>query len=182
MNSKDEPLEKVPKNHELPEDLRETKGIEAVMIIETLGRPPEHLIETMEEIVKNIDEEKGVVVKNKKIHEPTLIKDKKDLYAAFIEIEVEVEEILHLALLLFKYMPSHLNILTPELIALSNNGWEDILNELTRRLHQYDELAKVLQTEKLIMEKKLRDVLENHNININLGDSKSENTKDKKEG
>ena len=54
-NNENEPLEKVPKNHELPEELRDTKGIEAVMIIETLGRPPEHLIETMEEIVKNTE-------------------------------------------------------------------------------------------------------------------------------
>ena len=100
-----------------------------------------------------------MIVKEKKIHDPILSKDHKDIYTSFAEIEVEVEDVLSLAILMFKYMPSHVNIISPELIALSNNGWDDILNELTRRLHQYDELAKVLQTEKIILEKKLREVL-----------------------
>jgi len=47
----------------------------------------------------------------------------------------------------------------PELIALTNNGWNDVLNELTRRLHGYDEIARVLQIEKNVLEKKLREIL-----------------------
>ncbi len=57
-------------------------------------------------------------------------------------------------------MPAHIEIIHPELIALTNNGWNDILNELTRRLHGYDEIARVIQVEKGILEKRLRDVLE----------------------
>ena len=85
--------------------------------------------------------------------------NKKGFYTTFAEIEVEVEEILYLAILMFKYMPAHIEIVEPELIVLTNNGWNDILNELTRRLHGYDEVARVLQVEKDILEKKLREVL-----------------------
>ena len=49
---------------------KETKGISAVMIIEVMGTPPEHLNETLEIIIKKIDEEKGVSVITKKINEP----------------------------------------------------------------------------------------------------------------
>ncbi len=140
-------------------DNRETKGIRVMLIIEVIGRPPEHLIETLENIIKRIGEEKGVVVKSKKINEPKLMKDKKDFYSSFAEIEVEVEEILYLAVLMFKYMPAHVEIIEPELIALTNNGWNDIFNELTRRLHGYDEVARILQLERAILEKKLREVL-----------------------
>jgi len=84
----------------------------------------------------------------------------KDFYTSFAEVEVEVEEILNLAILMFKYMPAHIEIISPELIALTNNGWNDILNELTRRLHGYDEIARVLQVENAKMQKKLKEVLE----------------------
>jgi len=140
-------------------NLTETKNIGVVMIIEVIGRPPEHLIETLNDLIKQIDEEKGVVVKEKKVNEPALMKDQKDFYTSFAEIEVEVEEILDLAMLMFKYMPAHIEIISPELIALTNNGWNDILNELTRRLHGYDEIARIIQTEKTILEKKLKEVI-----------------------
>ena len=87
-------------------------------------------------------------------------KKQEGFYISFTEVEVEVEEILYLAILMFKYMPAHIEIVSPELIALTNNGWNDIQNELTRRLHGYDEVARVMQMEKGILEKKLRDLLE----------------------
>ena len=87
-----------------------------------------------------------------------MVKDKKDLYTTFAEIEVEVEEILYLAILMFKYMPAHVEVVEPELIALTNHGWGDILSELTRRLHGYDEVAKVLQFQNSEMKKKLEEL------------------------
>jgi len=141
----------------------ETKGIRAVMIIDVIGKPPKHLTETLENMIKAIDEEKGVSVQTKKLHEPTLLKDQKKFYTAYAEIEVEIDEIMVLTMLLFKYMPAHVEVISPELIALTNNGWNEILNELTRRLHGYDEIARVLHAEKGILEQKLREALENPN-------------------
>jgi len=138
----------------------ETKNIQAILIVEVLGKPPEHLVETLENIIKGIGEEKGVSVKDKKIREPTLIKESTEFYTTFAEIEVEVEEILYLAILLFKYMPAHVEIIQPELIALTNNGWDDIFNELTRRLHGYDEIAKILQLQNNQLKTQLQEALE----------------------
>jgi hypothetical protein len=55
-------------------------------------------------------------------------------------------------------MPAHIEIIQPEFIVLTSGGWNDILNELTRRLHGYDEVARIVQVEKSILEKKLREV------------------------
>ncbi len=150
---------------------RETRGIKAILIFEIIGRPPEHLKKALEEIIKRIDEEKGVEVREKKINEPVLMKEPeqnqdssvKDIqqekfYTTFAEIEIEVEEILYLAILMFRYMPAHIEIIEPELIALSNNGWNDIFNELTRRLHGYDEVARILQLQNAQMQQKLNSV------------------------
>ena len=137
----------------------ETKGVQAMLIFEIIGRPAENLVKTLEEIIKKIDEEKGVEVKSKDIKEPTTMKDQKDFFTTFAEVEVEVEEILYLALLMFKYMPAHIEIVSPELIALTNNGWGEILSELTRRLHGYDEIARVLKFQNNQMQEKLKELM-----------------------
>ena len=137
--------------------MRDTK-ITAVMVLDVIGRPPEHLVETLEGLAKEIDGEKGVTVKLKSIKEPTLMKDQKDFYTTFAEIEVEVEEMIQLALLLFKYMPAHFEIVEPEMLVLSNSGWNEIFNELARRLHGYDEIARIMQVEKQMLLKKIQEL------------------------
>lgn len=139
------------------------KGICSVIILEIIGKPPEYLIQELERIIKEIDEEKGIHVTGKKINEPLLMKDSKEFYSTFAEIELEAEDILYLSIIMFKYMPAHIEILEPELIALTNNGWTDILSELTRRLHGYDEVARVMQLQNNQMQKKLNDLLPKNN-------------------
>ena len=140
--------------------MEETKNIRAVMVLEIIGRPAEHLVETLNNIIKELSEEKGVNVKEQKVNEPREMKEKKEFFTTFAEIEFEVEEVMQLAVLMFKYMPAHIEVLSPEAITLTNNSYGDILSELTRRLHKYDEVARVVQMEKGILEKKLKDLLE----------------------
>ncbi len=138
----------------------ETKKIIAVMILEIIGKPAEHLVKTLEQIIKDMGEEKGVKIISKKISEPAELKDRKDFFTAFAEIEIEIEEALQLAILMFKYMPAHVEVVSPESLVLKNNEYGDILSELTRRLHKYDEVVRVVQMEKDILEKKLKSILE----------------------
>jgi len=138
----------------------EENEIRAILILEVIGRPPQHLKETLEKLIDNMDKEKGVEVKEKKINEPMEIKDKKDLYTTFAEVEVEVKSILHLAMLMFKYMPAHIEIISPENLMLSNNSIGEIFSEIIRRLHGYDEIAMIIQAEKKVLEQKLRALLE----------------------
>ena len=121
------------------------KKFTAIMIVEVMGRPKEHLVKTLENISKEISEEKGVKLQSKKINEPSLVKDQKDLFTTFAELEVEVDEPIILSSLMFKYMPSHVEVVEPEKFVLTNVEYGDVLNELTRRLHRYEELVKVMQ-------------------------------------
>lgn len=144
------------------------KSVKAMMIIEILGKPAEHVVETLENMIKQIDEEKGVQVVNKKISDPKKIEPKEgekklpegqEFYSAFAEIEVEVEEVFLLSALMFKYMPAHIDVISPENLTISNNDWNSIFNELVRKLHGYDEIARVIQIEKALLERKLREAL-----------------------
>ncbi len=138
----------------------ETKGINAILVFEVVGRPPEHLIATLNNIIEEIDKEKGISVKTKKINEAVPMKENKDFFSAFGEIEVDVEDYLSLVIVMFKYMPAHIEILSPQLIALTNNSWNDILNELIRRLHGYDEVARVMQVEKAILQRRIMELMQ----------------------
>lgn len=134
------------------------KGIRATLILEMIGRPKEFISESMGRVIEEMEKEKGVQVVSKKVNEPIELKESKEFFTTFAEIEIEVEEIANLAILMFKYMPAHVEIIEPELIALTNNGWSDILSELTRRLHGYDEVARVLQYENAELKKNIEEL------------------------
>jgi hypothetical protein len=156
------------------------KKINAMMVVEVLGRPPEYLTETLDNIIKAIGEENGVVVVEKRLVEPVAMKEKPDFYSSFAEIEVELEEILNLAILMFKYMPAHVEIVSPQNFNLSNSGFNDLFNELTRRLHGYEEIARILQTEKMILENQLKTILGEKKEELEKTEKKAKEEKIKK--
>jgi hypothetical protein len=131
--------------------------IKVMMIFEMIGRPKEHLTESLKKLIGMLAKEPGVSVINKKINEPSVLEKKKDFFTSFAEVEVEFDKILYLPLLMFKYMPAHVDIISPENVSMSNNEWNEVLNEVIRRLHGYDEVARVLQMQRAQMEKKLKD-------------------------
>jgi hypothetical protein len=156
--------------------------VKGMMVIEVLGRPPEYLTETLQNLIKTMGEEKGVSVREKKLVEPIPLKEKPDFFSSFAEIEVETENVLDFSLLMFKYMPAHVEIISPQNLNLSHSGFNDILNELTRRLHGYEELMRITQTEKIILENQLKTILgeQSEMIEAQKGKSLSNSKKAKK--
>ena len=138
----------------------ETKNLTALIVLEIIGRPAQHIIDTLNEIINNIDNEPRVKVKDKNVAEAKEIEGHEGFYSSFAEIEVETEGILDLVILCFKYMPAHVEVVNPELIAVTNNSWTEILCEIVRKLHQYDEITRVTHNERMIMEKKLQEIIE----------------------
>lgn len=132
--------------------------IRAVLILDMIGKPAEHLLETLEKLIGEMKIENGVKVISTEIKEPTLLKDTKDFYTTFAEIEVEVEELAYIAMLMFKYMPAHIEVISPEEITASNNVWGEVLSEIIRRLHSYDEVARVMQLKYHKLLKKVKEL------------------------
>ncbi len=132
--------------------------INAIMIVEVLGKPKEYVVEILEEIVGRIDAEKGIKILDSSIKEPRELEKQKDFFTSFAEIEFEADEMLQIVFLVFKYMPSHIEIISPEQITTNNYEYTDILNSLTKKLHNYDEVARIIKVEKDILEKKLRGI------------------------
>jgi len=134
--------------------------ISAVFILEIVGHPKEHLTETLKSLIEDMEKEKGIEVTGKDIKEPHEIDGQKDFFTTFAEVEIRVEEPIQLALMMFKYMPSNVEVMEPETLKLSNHNMSEILSELTRRLHGYDEMTRVLQLEKQESDKKIQELEE----------------------
>jgi hypothetical protein len=134
--------------------------ITAVFILEIVGKPEAHLITTLKSIIEQIGNEKDVEMVRNKIHDVTPMKDKEGFFTTFAELEIKVEKVISIAMLMFKYMPSHVEVVEPESLVLENNEWNEILNELTRRLHGYDEVARVMQMENQMMKQKIQEIID----------------------
>ena len=149
-----------------------TKKIHSLLIIDVMGAPKEYLNETLKNIIESIKKEKGVKILESHINEPKEIEEKKGFFTNFSEIEVETDSISTLSLLMFRYMPAHLEVIYPEDIVLKNHVLNDVMNELVRRLHGYDNLARIFQYEKSQM-------IDEINRLRNLTENKTEILKDK---
>lgn len=146
--------------------------VNALMILEIIGKPAQYLVDTMNNVINQLAVEPGVAVRNRNVREPRKLEEKagianpsregvkieeqKEFYLSFAEVEVETDNIFTFIMLLFKYMPAHVEIISPEHISIPNSGMNEILNNLVSKLHGYDEIARVLQVQKAILEDKLK--------------------------
>ena len=127
-------------------------------VIEVLGRPAEHLTDALNQLVGAIGAEKGIVVREKLVHEPTKAEGADDLFTNFAEVTIDCDSIDSYFLFVFRYMPSHIEILSPEHLTLTNLEFTDFANRISGRLHEYDALAKKALFERNLFMNKLKEV------------------------
>lgn len=131
-------------------------NVKAVIIFEMLGRPAQHLKETMEGFIEKLSHESGVEITKKTIHEPKIVeKAESEIFTTFAEVEINLKDVKELLRIVFVYMPSHIEIISPEEIVLKNFDLNTLINELVRKLHQYDEIAKRIILERNILQRQL---------------------------
>ncbi|MCU0641972.1 MAG: hypothetical protein MUF61_00100 [archaeon] len=134
------------------------KEIQAVMVLEILGRPAEHIKSALSELVSKLSSEKGIKVIDKVVHEPVAVKDSEDIYTTFAEVTIEFESMNSYFGIIFAYMPAHIEIISPSSFSLTNVQFNELGNKLLARLHDYDAIAKRIIAERNFAIGKLREV------------------------
>lgn len=119
--------------------------ITALMIVEVMGRPPEYLKEALDKHISQLNNRKDVKLVSSKISDTKKIDEEKDLYSSFAEVEVRVLGLGKLLDLVFEFMPSSIEIVDPENLELNCQEATMFLNDLSGRLHKYDDVAKLAQ-------------------------------------
>jgi len=147
------------------------KTIRANFIIEMMGRPKEHVEKTMKELINQIRERKSISIINEFIHEVKEIESNKEekskkisvsqkLFTTFAEVEADFDNVEELVKMAFVYMPSHVEIISPNEILFDKIKIEEIITGIILKLHKYDEVAKKLAMENQILGNKIRELLE----------------------
>ena len=125
--------------------------VKANLIIEIMGRPPEHIKEALNTLVIKMGSEKGVNILDKKYHEPKPVKETKNLFTAFAEVNVEFDSLEIFFTIIMIYMPSNVEVYEPERFKLNAAEINSLGNHLVSKLHRYEEITKRALMERNIL-------------------------------
>ena len=128
------------------------------MIVEILGRPAEHVKESLKNHVEQMYKLKDIEVFSISVNEPIKIEEHQDAYSCFSEVEFSVPSFLRLLELIFDFMPSSIEIISPSEVKMSAFDATCLANNLTGRLHKYDEIAKMAQMYNQQLVKKMQEM------------------------
>ena len=107
------------------------------------GSPAEYVKENLSKHIMILDEVKDIKVHHIKISDPAEIKDSKGIYTCFAEADFETENFSRLVETMFDFMPSSVEVIEPGRVSLDMSEATALLNNLSGRLHRYDDIAKV---------------------------------------
>ena len=121
--------------------------VRAIMIVEMAGRPAEHLTATLEKHIGVLNSVKDIEVRSIKVSKPTEIKTEKNnenvMWTVFAEADFECENFSRLSDTMFDFMPSSIEIIEPSKVTLNMSEATGLLNNISGRMHRYDELANI---------------------------------------
>jgi hypothetical protein len=121
------------------------KKVRAIIIVEILGRPADHVKEALKLHVGQLKNSKEIEVLSESISEPKRLETEQEAYTCFAEIDLRTVSLYKMVEIILDYMPSSVEILEPTTLSFSTTEINGFLNDLTGRLHKYDELAKIAQ-------------------------------------
>ncbi len=131
------------------------------IVLQIVGAPKEHVEKTMQTLITQMSEDSHYDVRDKKLHEPELQEGSDKIFSTFAEIELLVKSYDSLVMLCFEYMPSSIEIASPEHLEISNTDISNLLNDLMDRLHRVDFLLKQKTARNDILERNAARMLKN---------------------
>ncbi|HLC97071.1 MAG TPA: hypothetical protein VJH97_07175 [Candidatus Nanoarchaeia archaeon] len=128
-------------------------------IIEVLGKPKEHVENAIQMYIKQIKADTGILI-IKEYFSDSQVQD--DMFSTFADLEIIFKDFSQVIGFCFDYMPSSMEILKPEALAIKNRELSNILNDLQAKLHSVDMVAKKLRNEADFLKKNLKTSLKNN--------------------
>ena len=138
--------------------MAEPKKVTARVIIEVVGKPEEHVKKALEIVIKKIKEEEGIKVKEEKSFKP---KEVDKFFSTFAELVIEFKNPNQIISFCFDYMPSSIEIIDPEELALRSNELAGLLNDLLTKLHSISMRLANINAENQILRRNTEGLLKN---------------------
>jgi len=113
------------------------------MIVEMAGRPAEHVKESMTKHAGILYKLKDIHVHSIQVSEPKEIENSQGLFTCFSEIDFETQSFARLSEIILDFMPSSVEVVNPSEIKINLQETTNLLNNISGRMHKYDEIAKL---------------------------------------
>ncbi len=133
------------------------------VVIEIMGAPQKHVEGTLALVLKKLGGEKGVGIVSEAVH-PAEEKDK--LFSTFAEVELLIADFSTLTRLVFDYMPSSFEILSPESFRLPVLEISNFVSDTLAALHQIDFKLKDVNAANQLLERNSANLLKNFVLSI----------------
>ena len=157
------------------------------MIVEMAGRPENHVKEHLTKHVGVLEKLSDITVHKIDISDTKEVERPKDapktepMFTCFAEVDLETESFSRMTQVMFDFMPSSVEVIEPSKVQLESSEATELLNNLSGRLHRYDEVARVSQFKAHQLEGQLKlvqeSMLEKDSENLKKKTSKRKRTK-----
>jgi hypothetical protein len=147
------------------------------MIVEMAGMPAEHVKETLTKHVNVLTKFKDINVYNIAVSEPKQLENSEGIFTCFAEVEFDTENFGRLSDTVFDFMPSSIEILEPSKITFNLQEAASILNNISGRMHRYDEVARYAQVKMNEMAKQIQENQQGKNEEIRTENPKKKSKK-----
>lgn len=132
------------------------ENITGRFIVEILGAPKEYIEKALKEHINKVKQEYQVL--EEKYSEP---EQKDDLWSQFVELKIRFETPQDLLNFCFDSMPSSVELLEPEKLAIEIRDLEDLLNDFQAKLHHTDMMLKNINAQKQVLDRNAINILHN---------------------
>ena len=132
-------------------------------VMEVLGKPQDHVEKALKSYLETIQKDAHYQIRHQEIADIKK-QEKEELWATFAELEIKTTSLQHLITFCFDYMPSMVEILSPEKLTLTEVDLTHFFNDLQIKLHQVDMIAKQMKAESDLWRKNIHDILGNYII------------------
>ena len=104
--------------------------------MEVIGFPEEHVNKVATNVLEKLKKEENIEVIKEDL--PKAEKVKESIFAAMIEVELKINNYAKLMHFCYDYLPSTIEIVDMEKIAMPAREFTNGLNDLIAKLHQYN--------------------------------------------
>ncbi len=132
--------------------------IQAKVIIEVLGKPKEHVEKSLRDFVDRIKQDKDIQILNEDFAEA---REQDSMWSTFVELEFKIKNLSHMVGFCLDYMPSSIDIVSPESLSMNQKNLSDFLNDLQAKLHQIDMVAKQMRSQSEFMQRNMNGLINN---------------------
>lgn len=134
-------------------------GILAQVSFEVVGNPKEHVEGSIRDFIANIEKDEEIHIISKEIGEAEAIEG--GLFSTFADTEVLVDRLDKFNWLCVNFMPSHIDIISPEEFRIKDKELTNWFNDILAKLHEITFSYRTLSTKEEAFVKNMNAMIHN---------------------